>query len=140
MGTRSKPFYRIVVIDESSARNARTIEIIGNYDPHKEPSSFEVKKERAEYWLSKGAQPSDVVRKYLGKAGILPALNFDKKKKKLSKEEAKAKKDAETAEATKKAEEKKAKKEADKKAAEEAKKQATENEPKEVLPEATTTA
>ena len=88
-GTRSKPFYRVVVIDESSARNGRAIEILGHYDPRKEPSVFEINSEKVLDWIKKGATPTDVVRKWLGKIGILPPVNYDKKIKKLSKAEAK---------------------------------------------------
>ncbi len=90
IGTKSKPFYRIAVIDESSARNARTIDVLGYYDPKKEPTLFEIDKEKVELWLKKGAQPSDVVRKYLGKAGILPPLDVTKMKKRAPKKEAPA--------------------------------------------------
>lgn len=84
-GKKSQPFFRVVVIDESFPRNGRPIEVVGHYDPRKEPSIFEVRRERVEEWLKKGAVPSDVVRKYLGKIGILSAVDFSKKKKKSPK-------------------------------------------------------
>ncbi len=87
IGAKSKPFYRVIVIDESSACNGRPIELLGHYDPRKEPSVFEVNVEKTKEWLKKGAQPSDVVRRYLGKIGVLPPANFDKKPKKPSKSE-----------------------------------------------------
>jgi small subunit ribosomal protein S16 len=61
-GTKNRPYYRVVVADSRSPRDGKFIEIIGTYDPHRtgEKSSFNV--ERAEYWISKGAQPSDTVR------------------------------------------------------------------------------
>jgi|SRR5215469_110752 len=61
-GTKNRPYYRVVVADSRSPRDGKFIEIIGTYDPHRtgENSSFNV--ERAEYWISKGAQPSDTVR------------------------------------------------------------------------------
>ncbi len=90
LGTRAKPFYRVVVMDESSARNSKTIEILGTYDPRKQPASFEVSREKTESWLKKGALPTDTVRKYLGKAGILPAVNFDKATKRAPKKAAAA--------------------------------------------------
>lgn len=101
VGSKSKPYYRIVVMDESSARDSRAVEVLGHYDPRKEPSVFEVNKEKALEWIKKGAMPTETVRKLLGKAGVLPPVNFDKKKKKLPKGEAPA------AEAAKPAEEKK---------------------------------
>ena len=85
IGTKGKPFYRVIVIDESSARSGSPIEVLGQYAPGKEPSSFEVNKERTSDWLKKGATPSPTVRKYLGKVGLLPAVDYSKKKKKLSK-------------------------------------------------------
>lgn len=94
LGTRGKPFYRVVVMDESSARNSKTIEVLGTYDPGKDPASFNVSKEKAEAWLKKGALPSDTVRKYFGKAGILPSVNFDKAKKRAPKKAASAAADA----------------------------------------------
>ena len=89
IGTKSRPVYRVIVIDESSARNGSPIETLGSYDPKKEPSLFEVKTERVQYWLSKGALPSPTLRKYFGKIGIMPAVNFDKTKKKAPKEKKK---------------------------------------------------
>ena len=68
MGAHKKPFYRIVVADSRSARNGRFIEEIGYYDPLKEPPVIKVDTERAEYWLSQGAQPTDVVRALIKKA------------------------------------------------------------------------
>ncbi len=85
LGTRGKPFYRVVVMDESSARNSKTIEVLGTYDPRKEPASFDVSREKVEAWLKKGALPTDTVRKYLGKAGILPPVNFEKATKRAPK-------------------------------------------------------
>ena len=58
MGTLKKPFHRIVVIDKRRARDSRPIETLGYYDPKTEPANVKVKKERAEYWLSVGAEPS----------------------------------------------------------------------------------
>ena len=90
VGSKSKPYYRIVVIDESSARNGVSLETLGHYDPRKEPVIFDINKEKTEAWLKKGAIPSDVVRKYLGKAGILAPVNYDKKPKRKPKGEAAA--------------------------------------------------
>jgi small subunit ribosomal protein S16 len=66
-GTKNRPYYRVVVADSSSPRDGKFIEIIGTYDPKKtgQNSSFSV--ERAEYWISKGAQPSDTVRSLIKK-------------------------------------------------------------------------
>ena len=61
-GSKNRPYYRIVVADRRSPRDGKFIEIIGTYDPKQagQNSSFSV--ERAEYWISKGARPSDTVR------------------------------------------------------------------------------
>ncbi|MEI7590119.1 MAG: 30S ribosomal protein S16 [Deltaproteobacteria bacterium] len=55
MGMKGKPFYRIVVADEKSPRDGRFIEIVGNYDPNKEPAEVNFNKEQMKSWLAKGA-------------------------------------------------------------------------------------
>lgn len=69
-GSKKNPHYRIVVADSRSPRDGRSIETIGRYNPQTEPSELEVKAERAEYWLSVGAQPSERVAKLLKVAGV----------------------------------------------------------------------
>src|SRR5690349_5715875 len=66
-GTKNRPYYRVVVADSRSPRDGKFIEIIGTYDPKQtgQNSSFSV--ERAEYWISKGAQASDTVRSLIKK-------------------------------------------------------------------------
>jgi len=66
-GAKNRPYYRVVVADSRSPRDGKFIEIIGTYDPKRtgQNSSFSV--ERAEYWISKGAQPSDTVRSLIKK-------------------------------------------------------------------------
>ena len=73
-GRRGQPHYRIVVMESSKPRDGKTIEEIGYYNPRLKPTVFDVDKERAEYWLSKGAQPSDTVAQYFVKEGILKEL------------------------------------------------------------------
>lgn len=70
MGAKKKPFYRIVVADSRFPRDGRFIEEIGYYNPTTKPSTFEVDREKAEMWLSKGARPSDTVRLIFEKAGL----------------------------------------------------------------------
>src|SRR5690349_8357333 len=65
MGKIRVPFYRIIVADARTKRDGRAIEEIGKYHPKVEPSLIEVNSERAQYWLSVGAQPTDPVRKLL---------------------------------------------------------------------------
>ena len=71
MGAKKKPFYRIVVADSRVARDGRTIEEIGYYDPTKEPSDIKVDIEAAKKWIGHGAQPTDTVRVILKKAGAI---------------------------------------------------------------------
>lgn len=70
MGAKKKPFYRIVVADSRFPRDGRFIEEIGYYNPTTKPSTFEVNREKAELWLSRGARPSDTVRLIFEKAGV----------------------------------------------------------------------
>jgi small subunit ribosomal protein S16 len=86
IGAKGQPSYRVVVADERVSRNGRNIEIIGHYDPLKEPTGFVVNKEKVLDWIKKGAQPSFTVRKLLAKAGIIKAIDFSKLKKKASKQ------------------------------------------------------
>lgn len=69
-GSKKNPHYRIVVADSRSPRDGRSIETIGTYNPQTNPSTIDVKNERAEYWLSNGAQPSERVAKILKVAGV----------------------------------------------------------------------
>jgi len=61
-GTTKRPYYKIVVADARSPRDGKFIEIIGNYDPKKESNTSNLDLSRADYWIGKGAQPSDTVR------------------------------------------------------------------------------
>src|SRR6201992_65371 len=65
MGKIHAPFYRIIVADARTKRDGRAIEEIGKYHPKNEPSFIEVNSERAQHWLSVGAQPTDPVRRIL---------------------------------------------------------------------------
>lgn len=70
MGQKKAPFYRIVVADSRAPRDGKFIEEIGYYDPTKDPSVVKVDAEKAQKWLSNGAQPTDTVAKILKIAGI----------------------------------------------------------------------
>lgn len=72
-GKKKQPTYRVIVADGRSPRDGRYIEQIGRYDPRQEPSIVEIDNDRAAYWLSVGAQPSDAVRKLLEISGALEA-------------------------------------------------------------------
>ncbi len=69
-GNRKRPFYRLVVAEDSSRRDGRFIEIVGTYDPLKKPAATEVNSDAVLRWLSEGAQPSDTVKRILMKCGI----------------------------------------------------------------------
>jgi small subunit ribosomal protein S16 len=70
MGSKGRPFYRVVVADQRSPRDGRFIENIGKYHPLNDPSVIEIDEARALYWLRVGAQPSDQVRNLMTKVGI----------------------------------------------------------------------
>lgn len=63
MGARKQPYYRVVVIEKSRARNGRSLEVVGTYNPRTNPASIALKRDRIDYWVSKGAQLSDRVAK-----------------------------------------------------------------------------
>ncbi len=62
MGAKKKPFYRIVVTEQRSKRDGRFVEILGRYDPHREPFYVQLNRERVNYWIERGAQPTETVR------------------------------------------------------------------------------
>ena len=63
VGARKQPYYRIVVIEKDRARNGRSIEVVGTYNPRTNPASVLLKHDRIAYWISNGAQYSDRVAK-----------------------------------------------------------------------------
>jgi small subunit ribosomal protein S16 len=72
VGATKQPAYRIVVMDSRSARDGRSIETIGHYNPRSEPVEFHVDAEKAAAWMAKGAKPSDTVERLFRQAGLLP--------------------------------------------------------------------
>ena len=70
MGAKKKPFYRIVVAENEAPRDGRFIEIVGNYDPMKDPAEITLKEDRVTDWLSKGAKPTQTVSSLLKKKGL----------------------------------------------------------------------
>ncbi len=66
-GARKQPYYRIVVIEKDRARNGRSIEVVGTYNPRTEPATVELKQERLAYWRGVGAQMSPTVAKLVAK-------------------------------------------------------------------------
>ena len=65
IGARKQPYYRIVVIEKERARNGRSVEVVGTYNPRTNPPSVELKRDRVDYWVSKGAKLSERVGKIL---------------------------------------------------------------------------
>jgi small subunit ribosomal protein S16 len=70
LGSHKKPFYRVIVTDSKTRRDGPFIEVLGTYDPLKEPSEVKLDLDRAKIWLQKGAQPTDTARKLMQKAGL----------------------------------------------------------------------
>jgi small subunit ribosomal protein S16 len=66
-GARKQPHYRVVVIEKDRARNGRSVEVVGTYNPRTTPASIDLKRERIQYWVSKGAQLSERVSKLMAK-------------------------------------------------------------------------
>ena len=82
VGARKQPHYRIVVIEKDRARNGRSVEVVGTYNPRTAPASLELKRDRIDYWVGNGAQLSDRVEKLLGQPAPAAAadrrLNYDR--------------------------------------------------------------
>jgi len=74
VGKRKQPSYRVVVADSRSPRDGRIIEAIGHYGPRQEPSEIAIDSDRAVFWLERGAQPSNTVRKLLEISGAWSAF------------------------------------------------------------------
>jgi small subunit ribosomal protein S16 len=64
-GSSKRPHYRVVVADSRAWRDGRFVEVLGHYDPRREPADVKIDEERAKYWLGKGARASDTVRSLL---------------------------------------------------------------------------
>jgi small subunit ribosomal protein S16 len=67
VGARKQPYYRIVVIEKDRARNGRSVEVVGTYNPRTNPATVDLKRERIAYWRSVGAQLSPTMEKLLTK-------------------------------------------------------------------------
>lgn len=79
MGKKKHPTYRVVAADSRSPRNGRFIEILGTYDPRAEPSVVKIDTEKANHWISEGAQPTETVARLLrvAEAQPVPAADGD---------------------------------------------------------------
>jgi len=71
MGTKKRPFYRIVAADSEAPRDGKFLEILGSYDPMKDPAVIKVHEDKLEHWLGKGALVSESARALLRKEGLL---------------------------------------------------------------------
>ncbi len=69
VGSKKNPIYRVVVADSRSPRDGRFIEIVGRYNPQTDPSTIDLDAEKIRDWMSKGAQPTDSVRRLLKATG-----------------------------------------------------------------------
>lgn len=81
MGSKRKPFYRIVAADSRAPRDGRFIEIIGTYNPTTNPASVTVNEELAIKWINNGAQPTETVRNILSAEGVLKRIHEAKNAK-----------------------------------------------------------
>src|SRR6187200_1344051 len=71
-GSKKRPFFRVVVTDSRAARDSSFVEILGHYNPRTKPAVVKIDKARVDYWLSKGAQPSDSVRTLMARHLTMP--------------------------------------------------------------------
>jgi small subunit ribosomal protein S16 len=67
-GSKNNPFYRVVVANSQSPRDGKFLELVGTYDPKKKHNNVNLKLDRIEYWLQKGATPSETVQSFIRKA------------------------------------------------------------------------
>lgn len=64
-GSTKRPFYRVVVADSRDWRDGRFVEVLGHYDPRRKPAVVKINRERADYWIGRGARPSETVQSFL---------------------------------------------------------------------------
>jgi small subunit ribosomal protein S16 len=72
-GSKKRPFFRVVVTDSRAARDSSFVEILGHYNPRTKPAVVVIDRERVDYWVKKGAQPSDSVRTLMARHMAAPA-------------------------------------------------------------------
>ena len=70
MGSKKKPFYRVVAVNSETRRDGRALDFLGYYNPMKEPAEIKLDADKVKAWMDKGAKPTDTVRSLLTKAGI----------------------------------------------------------------------
>ena len=81
MGSKKKPFYRIVASTSTSPRDGRFIEVVGTYNPVAEPAIVKIDEEKAMKWLREGAKPTDTVRSLFSAQGLMEKLHNEKNAK-----------------------------------------------------------
>lgn len=81
MGAKKRPSYRLVVADSRTPRDGRAIEELGYYDPTTDPSTINVREERALFWLERGAQPTMTAKTILNRAGVIEKWQVAKNQK-----------------------------------------------------------
>lgn len=72
-GSKKRPYFRVVVTDSRTARDSSFVEVLGSYNPRTQPERLDIKRDRLEYWLKAGAQPSDTVRTLVARMPPTPA-------------------------------------------------------------------
>ena len=77
MGAKKKPFYRLVAANSEAPRDGKFIEILGYYDPMKDPAVIKIHEDKVNYWLGKGAVVSEAVRALLRKQGLLKSYSSE---------------------------------------------------------------
>jgi len=73
LGAKKRPFYRVIVAEKRSKRDGRFVELLGYYDPCRNPADIKLNRERLEYWMKCGAQPSETVRSLMKREPVPPA-------------------------------------------------------------------
>lgn len=71
MGRRKRPFFRVVVADSRAPRDGKFIDLLGYYDPLKEPYEFKIDPNKIKLWLERGAEPTETVRALLKREGLI---------------------------------------------------------------------
>ena len=84
MGSKKRPFYRLVVANSKSPRDGRFIDLLGYYNPLTDPATIKVDDEKARLWLSRGAQPTESASSILKREGVLERFEQDKAAAKAS--------------------------------------------------------
>jgi small subunit ribosomal protein S16 len=73
VGSKKRPFFRVVVAEHTAARDGSFVEVLGHYYPRAKPAKVDIDRERVQYWISKGAKPSDTVRTLMARHQTTPA-------------------------------------------------------------------